>query len=193
MLDIAKGVSGQLGEMMRKAFPVLRRLVKNKSPEDLSQVRHVWGLVRPSSDVQRIMRDMDRRMQAFEREFFKIPPFRFLNPQVIPIEGVPATDVKFRVDVDVSGFKPEDIKISMKEGKLKIEASMDRTEDGTRIKQHLVREFTLPPNLDEKSVESLLHDNGVLTIEASTKSEGAKKLPISSETGEDQKKLKSNV
>lgn len=158
--------------MLRKSFPIVRQVSKTISPN----TRGVWGLNRPT-DIQRIMRDMDRRMEAFEREFFKIPPFRYLQPQILPIEGVDNNN-NFNVNIDVSGFRPEDIKISLKDGKLKIEAKMEKTENGSTIQQHLVREFTVPDNLDEKTIESFLHNNGVLTIEAAQKP-GGTKIPIS--------------
>lgn len=110
----------------------------------------------------------------------------------MPIEGKETKQDSYRVNIDVQGFKPEDIKISLKEGILKIEAHMDKTaEDGSRFQQSIVREFTLPSNVEQSSVKSLLHEDGVLSIEASlNKQNEPKDIPIEHLEGD---KLKSKM
>jgi len=162
---------------MRKSLPLIRQLSK-QSTSQLAQVRTLWDLDRPSRDFLQLFRDMDRRMDAFEREFFKIPPFRYL-PRVLPIEGVKqGTDGKFRVDIDLSGFQPEDIKISLKDGKMKVEANIDRVdENGNRIIKKMLREFTIPAEVDDSTVESLFQ-NDILKIEGAYKMSEGEKIKI---------------
>lgn len=117
-------------------------------------------------EVRNMMRDMDRRMEKFERDFFR-SPLSVITPRFIPVDRQGMAKDLYRVNIDVQGFKPEDIKISLKDNVMKIEAQMDRTaEDGSRIQQSIIREFTVPENVDISTVKSLLHDGGILSIEA---------------------------
>lgn len=175
----------------RMLLPVVR------SCQKLSSVpaRNFW---RPR-DIGYLMKDFEREFDKMERDFFRNinMPLRVLAPRFMPIDGLEMKQDSYRVNIDVRGFKPEDIKMSLKDGMLKIEAKSDRTaEDGSRVQQAIVREFTLPENVDASTIKSLLHENGVLSIEAALAKEAEpKEIPIEQIEGEkdERKQLKSKV
>lgn len=151
-------------------------------PTQIQPARNLWEVMRPL-DVRSVFRDMERQMENFERNFFRHNPLRVLAPRCMPIEGNEmCNETSYRLNIDVQGFKPEDIKISLKDRIVKIEAQMDRkAEDGSRFQQSIMREFTLPPNVEPKSLKSLLHDDGILSIEATlNKLNPPKDIPIQS-------------
>lgn len=166
-------------QQCRMLVPVLHAC-RRAPPVRVQSARNLWEVMRPL-DVRSVFRDMERQMENFERSFFRNNPLRIITPRAMPIEGkVDSNNSNYRVNIDVQGFKPEDIKISLKEGLLKIEAHMDKTaEDGSRFQQSIVREFTLPSNVEQSTVKSLLHEDGILSIEASlNKLDEPKDIPV---------------
>lgn len=170
--------------------PVLKSYGRLATPVTV-QSRNFW---RAPSDIRYLMKDLTREMDRMEKEFFRNVPLRILAPRFLPIEGLEMKQDSYRVNIDVQGFKPEDIKMSLKDNVLKIEAKSDRkTEDGSRIQQAIVREFTLPEHVDPSTVKSLLHEDGILSIEAAlTKQAQPKEIPIEQIEGE-KKQLKSKI
>ncbi|CAG7719130.1 unnamed protein product [Allacma fusca] len=145
------------------------------------------------SVIEDTMKDMDRHFQRMEREFdqrfrgFSRPWAVQLRPWIeseLFSEGKPS---KYTLNVNVGEqFKPEDVKISLKDRLLTIEAKGEVvSEDGSsRVYQEISRRFTLPDNIDVKELKSVLSPEGILRIEAPLPQEGAvkvepKEIPIS--------------
>jgi HSP20 family molecular chaperone IbpA len=85
----------------------------------------------------------------------------------MPIEAIDNTGNSYKMNIDVSGFKPEDIKVSLKDRVLTIEAKMEqKSEDGSRLYQEVSKTYTLPDNVELENLKSLLTNDGVLAIEA---------------------------
>jgi HSP20 family molecular chaperone IbpA len=143
-------------------------------------IRNFWSLYRPS-DMRSVFRDVERAVERFERDMIDHFPFR--RPRSIPIQGVVQRGDVYRVNVDVDGFKPEEINISVKENALVIGAKMERkAEDGSKFQQEFTREMTLPEEVDLTTLKSFLSNDGVLSIEASYKSEAKpKEIPVNRE------------
>jgi len=98
------------------------------------------------------------------------------------MEAVETGGNSYRINIDVSGFKPEDIKVSLKDRVLTIDAKMEqKSEDGSRLYQEMSRMYTLPANVEVNNLKSLLSNDGVLAIEApiSGEVEQPKEIPIS--------------
>jgi len=75
----------------------------------------------------------------------------------------------FRLNILMGkAFKPEDIKVSLKDRKLTVEAKREQTsEDGThRYYEEVSRSFTLPEEAELKELKSVFTPNGVLKLEA---------------------------
>jgi HSP20 family molecular chaperone IbpA len=126
---------------------------------------------------------MDKALERFEKDMIDHFPFSRLLPRPIPIQGVVQSGDVYRFNVDVHGFKPEEIKISVKENNLVIGAKMERKgEDGSKFQQEFTREITLPEEVDPTSLKSFLGNDGVLSIEASYKPDAkSKEIPVSRE------------
>lgn len=149
-----------------------------------SQHRNFWGIPRPN-DFRLMLRDVDRQMDHFEREmqsFFRNSPLVSLLPRSVPVEAAETSGNTYRINIDVAGFKPEDIKLSLKDRLLTIEAKMEqKSEDGSRLYQEMSRVYTLPENVEVENLKSLLNDD-ILSIEAPLSGKEATKpqeIPIS--------------
>ncbi|CEF62389.1 Protein lethal(2)essential for life [Strongyloides ratti] len=72
---------------------------------------------------------------------------------------------EFKVKMDVSHFTPEELKVSIKNKCLQVEAEHEEKSDeyGT-IKRSFVRRYSLPPGIKEENVTSELNKDGILTI-----------------------------
>lgn len=163
----------------KRALPLVPRLLVQQQHQH-PVPRYIWNLARPA-DFRYVARDMDRAMERFERELVDFFPFRrhFL-PRPIAIEGVQQRPDAYHLNIDVQGFKPEEIKVSLKDNIVTIRAKMERTgEDGSKYQQEFSRELTLPENVDPAELKSYLSD-GVLSIEAAYKpEEKPKEIPVS--------------
>ncbi|GMS92208.1 hypothetical protein PENTCL1PPCAC_14383, partial [Pristionchus entomophagus] len=95
------------------------------------------------------------------------------------------TAEKFAFTVDLSHFKPDEIKVNQSGNELAIEGSHEEKYDehGT-IKRSVVRKYILPEDVNLESLRSSLSDKGHLTIEASKKTAEAaefRTIPITRE------------
>lgn len=81
--------------------------------------------------------------------------------------------------MDFSGFKPENVKVTLKDRDLTIQANMDeKSDDGLqRICQNITRQYSIPENVDLENMKSLLTENGILVIEAPLIGQKAKAGP----------------
>ncbi|GMR42597.1 hypothetical protein PMAYCL1PPCAC_12792, partial [Pristionchus mayeri] len=89
---------------------------------------------------------------------------------------------KFAVSVDVSHFKPDEIKVNLTGNELTIEGNHEEKNDecGT-IQRSFVRNYILPDDSNLESLRSTLSDKGHLTIEAPKKTQSltqSRAIPI---------------
>ncbi|GMS93711.1 hypothetical protein PENTCL1PPCAC_15886, partial [Pristionchus entomophagus] len=92
------------------------------------------------------------------------------------------TPEKFAVSVDVSHFKPDEIKVNLNGNELTIEGNHEEKSDhhGT-IQRSFVRKYILPSDTNLDALRSSLSDKGHLSIEAPKKTQAltqAKAIPI---------------
>ena len=76
-------------------------------------------------------------------------------------------DGKFAVKVDLSGFKPEEIKVQLRGNEMTITGEHKSDEGGFHLSRDYSRRIILPGDVDLSSVTSRLSKEGMLTIEAS--------------------------
>ncbi|KAF8370987.1 hypothetical protein PRIPAC_80406 [Pristionchus pacificus] len=82
------------------------------------------------------------------------------------------TSEKFAVSVDVSHFKPEEIKVNLNGNELTIEGDHEeKTDQHGTIKRSFVRKYILPDDANVDSLRSSLNHKGHLTIEAPKKTQ----------------------
>jgi len=86
------------------------------------------------------------------------------------VSEVTNTAEKFAVSIDVSHFKPEELKMNLIGNELTIEGHHEEHNDhnGT-IERSFVRKFTLPLDTNIDAIRSVISDKGHLSIEAPRK------------------------
>ena len=82
-------------------------------------------------------------------------------------EKVKKDDGKFAVNLDLSGFRPEEIKVKLHGQELTITGKRRSEDNGFHWSRDCSRRFLLPNDVDLSSVTSRLSKKGLLTIEAS--------------------------
>mgnify|MGYP002062432305 CR=1 FL=1 len=92
------------------------------------------------------------------------------------------TAEKFAVSVDVSHFKPEELKVNVNGNVLTIEGKHEEKDDQHgSIQRSFIRKYTLPEDANMESLRSSLSDKGHLCIEAQKKTaalEQSRAIPI---------------
>merc|ERR1719309_754916 len=73
---------------------------------------------------------------------------------------------KFRIRLDVSKFKPEEIEVKAKDNHLLVHARHCEESQGSKSFSEYKQEILLPPSVDPVALASNLSDDGVLTIKA---------------------------
>ena len=78
-------------------------------------------------------------------------------------------DKKFSVLLDVTNFKPEEIKVKVVGNELSVSAKHESENEGHFTSRQFNRHFVLPKDVDMSSVMSRLTDEGKLLVEAERK------------------------
>ncbi len=101
----------------------------------------------------------------FKDPFFEGFESMFETPKFLklPETNISKTETEYKVQVSVPGLTKEDLKISTKEGVLKI--SFDQQEkDGKQYFTHsFVKSYNIPDDVKEKDIEGKV-ENGILTL-----------------------------
>jgi len=112
-------------------------------------------------------------------------PMRFFP--MVEAETTGDNGGKYILKMDVGAdFNPENVKVSLKDRVLTVEAKFEqKSDDGrSRMYQEMSRSFTLPENVKLDEVKSLLTPEGILTIEAplpQVEAPKPKQIPITTE------------
>ncbi|KAH9513834.1 hypothetical protein Btru_031516 [Bulinus truncatus] len=143
--------------------------------------------------MPRLLDDMSSQMASMLRlseelsrlSDFKLPQNLAIGPrnlrQRILESGeseIHSTDKEFNINLELPQFKPEDVKISSDNNKITINAKREEKlgNDGF-VASEITRTYTLPEDVDPKSVTSAMSRNGILKIMAQKK-EGPQETPI---------------
>ncbi|XP_041053616.1 heat shock protein beta-1 [Carcharodon carcharias] len=86
------------------------------------------------------------------------------------ISEIKVTSDKWRVNLDVNHFAPEEITVKTKDGYVEINGKHEERQDEHGfISRCFTRKYLLPPETDPAIVSSTLSPSGVLTVEAPMK------------------------
>jgi len=101
---------------------------------------------------------------------------RILQEELGMIGGIRRRRDVFQVDLDVRGYKPEDLNICVENDTLTIcGLHKETTADGKHFQsRHFTRRFTLPDNVEKDKITSCIQTNGLfacLQVEAPLKNE----------------------
>lgn len=78
----------------------------------------------------------------------------------------PSGNRKFSLRFDCSQFKPEEINVKTQDNTLSVHAKHVEDNPGKKVHLEFTKNYTLPENVDPKSLKSTLSSDGVLQIEA---------------------------
>ncbi|WKX99851.1 hypothetical protein Q1695_014601 [Nippostrongylus brasiliensis] len=110
----------------------------------------------------RLFRDMDR----LERALTGCPRHRRGLAEANDSDKVTDDESKLALSMDVSKFKPEELKVNLEGRTLTIEGKQEVKDDNGYSMRSFVRQWTLPEEVDIEQVRSHLTENGQLSIEA---------------------------
>ncbi len=111
-----------------------------------------WMLPRLFGDEEGRMRSLD----LFQHE----------DDQVIRIRE---DDTKFEVSLDMHAFRPDEIKVNVRDGALSVEASHEEKSEGRYESRSFSRSYTLPRDCQPQLVHSNLSSDGILVVAAPKK------------------------
>ncbi|CAC5382653.1 unnamed protein product [Mytilus coruscus] len=89
--------------------------------------------------------------------------------QVVPHAGgalVSSDSHSNLMKFNVENFRPEEVKVSCKDGMLTAQGERKRSEDGLEVRESFWRQMTVPRSVDGKNIECFRDDEGNLTIRA---------------------------
>jgi len=123
----------------------------------------------PFSDMTTAIREIERNTARMERDidkFWARSGMDKLVPNFTKFGPLSAASGTHRITLDLHGYKPEDVKISLKERTLMVEAKFEHKDEFNRTYQEWSRQWNLPETADVSKLKSVLDSEGVLTIEA---------------------------
>ncbi|KAJ1363036.1 hypothetical protein KIN20_022789 [Parelaphostrongylus tenuis] len=112
-------------------------------------------------------RQMERRMRQVERMMYD-PLCHAIPSEVLQLSANEIVDneSKFAVSLDVSKFKPENLKVNIDGHRLTIEGKEELKEENSYSMRAFTRQFVLPKDVNLDAVRSSLTNSGQLSIEA---------------------------
>ncbi|VDM62559.1 unnamed protein product [Angiostrongylus costaricensis] len=131
--------------------------------------------------VNRLMRETLRDLDRFDRGMF--PYWREADHSVLHVgnetQQMINDDKKFAVSLDVSQFRPEELKVHLEGRELTIEGNQEHKSEDCFMNRTFVRKWTLPEDVDVDALRTQLTDKGHLCVEAPKVDEsGSKKRNI---------------
>ena len=80
--------------------------------------------------------------------------------------------------VNCENFKPEEIKVSIKDNYITIEGSHESKDEHNYVKRQFSRRYQLPANANQKGMKCSLNQSGVLKIDIPKNPEAIKDAPV---------------
>ncbi|KAJ1359958.1 hypothetical protein KIN20_018794 [Parelaphostrongylus tenuis] len=110
---------------------------------------------------------MEARMRQVERAIFE-PLRHSISSKVLhqSVSEIVDNESKFAVSLDVSKFKPENLKVNIDGHRLTIEGKEELKEDNGYSMRAFTRQFELPEDVNLDAIRSSLTDGGQLSVEA---------------------------
>ena len=121
-----------------------------------------------TTDLPALMDRINRHSIGMEDYFNRIQTLHESSTNYPPYNLVQLSNVEYRLELALAGFKKEEINVYTQDGKLFVEGRKDETESGaTYVHRGMAqRSFTRTWTLsDETEVRSVSFEDGLLTIE----------------------------
>ncbi|CAD5116201.1 DgyrCDS5117 [Dimorphilus gyrociliatus] len=134
--------------------PTFGEMIDHMMPNNLYQV------------MDRNMREMEQFLTEWSRRSernFEVFDKRF-SSQCVANESITHNDKVFEVKLDVKHFAPEELHIKVVGNRIKVAGEVNKTEEnGSYVQRTYLKELTIPENVNEASLETMLSD-GILVI-----------------------------
>ena len=134
-------------------------------------------------DIEQQLTSLGREIQQFVERITPLDDARDFSPACDVIES----NSSLKIIVDLPGMEKKDVKVTLKDGVLRIEGTRelylenDETlKRGERAQGSFIRSFSIPVHADSSSINASFK-NGELTVEIKKKGEGdseADSIPI---------------
>ena len=134
-------------------------------------------------DIEQQLTSLGREIQQFVERITPLDDARDFSPACDVIES----NSSLKIIVDLPGMEKKDVKVTLKDGVLRIEGTRelylenDETlKRGERAQGSFIRSFSIPAHADSSSINASFK-NGELTVEIKKKGEGdseADSIPI---------------
>ncbi|KAK6053404.1 Hsp20/alpha crystallin family protein [Cooperia oncophora] len=114
-------------------------------------------------------RMMDRILDEYMKEMRRTSNQPIADHSVLQAANIAHQvddDKKFAVSMDVSQFKPEELKVNLDGRMLTVEGKQESKGENTFMARSFVRSWYLPEDIDVDRLKTDLSDKGKLTIEA---------------------------
>lgn len=139
------------------------------------------------SEMDRQLRNVEHEMSRTFRDLDRSgafgPAFRWLRSRDVPVES--GAGEKFQVLLDVSQYRPEDVKVSLSGNQLTVRARSEVKEGDSTYVREFSHSVTLPDDVDPDTVRSLLLADGSLSIEAPRALPQPREVPIEKSSSTD--------
>ena len=115
------------------------------------------------------------------------PPILMAQPSGLhfPCLGggtVSDTETAFSIHLDLSTFKPEEVKISTAGGQITIAAGHEETDENcAHLSRRVTYVYRLPKEVDPKTIKSALNAEGILSVKAEKRAVESLETPIAVE------------
>ncbi|CAJ0589093.1 unnamed protein product [Cylicocyclus nassatus] len=125
-----------------------------------------------SLSLWQVPRMMDRLVNDYIHEIDRsiFPYWRNADHSMLHVgndtQQVIDDDKKFAVSLDVSQFRPEDLKVHIDGRELTVEGKQEHKGEHSFIHRSFIRKWTLPKTVDLDSVRTQLSDKGHLCVQA---------------------------
>ena len=170
-------------------LPSTRRLSAPGGSMSLQQEKQVNSWNDMEVRMEKRHKEWDDEVNNMRSEFFKLKPTERLGSFSDSSDGIktmitnePNGGQKFKVQFDVSDFKPEEIQVRIQDSKLSVAARHEEKSTGTSVSKEYSRQLDIPSNVDQEKLQCVLGREGVLCIEGPIKQQlalnGETILPI---------------
>ncbi|CAF1133953.1 unnamed protein product, partial [Didymodactylos carnosus] len=99
---------------------------------------------------------------------YRPPPTRIQSNQVNPgneNDSYSLGDQQLKLTFDLSGYKPEDVNVTVNENVLEVRAKHIDNTRGKKIKRKYFRQYNLPDSADINNLRAKMSEDGTLTVE----------------------------
>ncbi len=132
-------------------------------PPELSSSGALSPMVMPKRWMLPRFLSRDDTEKMFPSDFFAGTGRQGMDDQVLKVKD---SDGGFEVSLDTHEYRPDELKVTVENGVLKVDAKHEEKGDGKFVSRQFSRSFTLPKEVQADKVSSNLSSDGILMVSA---------------------------